>query len=101
MIEFPNLIVGEHFYLEAEWKDMSYVKLLNGPVYPLKRLKNRNHRKFKHTGKPGVYQVFRIPREPGLSRTSGNFEKGILEKGWNNYSHINLKFKNQIVCTKE
>ena len=29
------------------------------------------------------------------------YEKGILEKGWNNYSHINLKFKNQIVCTKE
>jgi cell division protein FtsA len=21
--------------------------------------------------------------------------------GWNNYSHINLKFKNQIVCTKK
>ena len=29
------------------------------------------------------------------------YEKGISEKGWNNYSHINLKFKNQIVCTKE
>ena len=29
------------------------------------------------------------------------YEKGILEKGWNNYSHINLKFKNQIICTKE
>jgi len=29
------------------------------------------------------------------------YEKGISEKGWNNYSHINLKFKNQIVCTKK
>ena len=29
------------------------------------------------------------------------YEKGISEKGWNNYSYINLKFKNQIVCTKE
>ncbi|HJN64258.1 MAG: hypothetical protein QGG97_03450 [Flavobacteriales bacterium] len=29
------------------------------------------------------------------------YEKGILERGWNNYSHINLKFKNQIVCTKK
>jgi cell division protein FtsQ len=29
------------------------------------------------------------------------YEKGISDKGWNNYSHINLKFKNQIVCTKK
>jgi cell division protein FtsQ len=29
------------------------------------------------------------------------YEKGISERGWNNYSHINLKFKNQIVCTKK
>jgi cell division protein FtsQ len=29
------------------------------------------------------------------------YKKGISEKGWNNYSHINLKFKNQIVCTKK
>ena len=29
------------------------------------------------------------------------YEKGISEGGWNNYSHINLKFKNQIVCTKK
>ena len=28
------------------------------------------------------------------------YEKGISYKGWNNYSSINLKFKNQIVCTK-
>ena len=29
------------------------------------------------------------------------YEKGISYKGWNNYSSINLKFKNQIVCTKK
>jgi len=29
------------------------------------------------------------------------YEKGMSDKGWNNYSHINLKFKNQIVCTKK
>ncbi|MEE2699855.1 MAG: hypothetical protein VYD71_00635 [Bacteroidota bacterium] len=29
------------------------------------------------------------------------YEKGIAHKGWNNYSKINLKFKNQIVCTKK
>ena len=29
------------------------------------------------------------------------YEKGISYKGWNNYSRINLKFKNQIVCTKK
>ena len=29
------------------------------------------------------------------------YEKGISDKGWNNYSHINLKFKNQIVCAKK
>jgi cell division protein FtsQ len=29
------------------------------------------------------------------------YEKGISDKGWNNYSYINLKFKNQIVCTKK
>lgn len=29
------------------------------------------------------------------------YEKGISYKGWSNYSRINLKFKNQIVCTKK
>lgn len=29
------------------------------------------------------------------------YKKGISEEGWNNYSQINLKFKNQIVCTKK
>lgn len=29
------------------------------------------------------------------------YEKGISYKGWNSYSSINLKFKNQIVCTKK
>ncbi|MBC8265948.1 MAG: hypothetical protein H8E84_03190 [Flavobacteriales bacterium] len=29
------------------------------------------------------------------------YQKGISKKGWNNYSHINLKFKNQLVCTKK
>ena len=29
------------------------------------------------------------------------YEKGISDKGWNNYTQINLKFKNQIVCTKK
>ncbi len=29
------------------------------------------------------------------------YEKGISDKGWNNYSYINLKFKNQIICAKK
>ncbi len=29
------------------------------------------------------------------------YEKGISYKGWNSYGSINLKFKNQIVCTKK
>jgi len=29
------------------------------------------------------------------------YEKGLNNVGWNNYSIINLKFKNQVVCTKK
>jgi len=29
------------------------------------------------------------------------YEKGISKTGWNKYSVINLKFKNQVVCTKK
>ncbi len=29
------------------------------------------------------------------------YKNGISANGWNNYTHINLKFKNQIVCTKK
>ena len=29
------------------------------------------------------------------------YEKGIAYRGWNSYSSINVKFKNQIVCTKK
>jgi cell division protein FtsQ len=28
------------------------------------------------------------------------YEKGLAEVGWNRYSVINLKYKNQVVCTK-
>lgn len=39
--------------------------------------------------------------EAKFSKLKLFYEKGISEKGWNNYSQINLKFKNQIVCTKK
>jgi cell division protein FtsQ len=29
------------------------------------------------------------------------YRKGIVGNGWKKYSTINLKFKNQIVCTKK
>jgi cell division protein FtsQ len=29
------------------------------------------------------------------------YEKGLSKVGWNNYSVINLKYKNQVVCTKK
>ena len=29
------------------------------------------------------------------------YEKGLSKTGWNKYSVINLKFKNQVVCTKQ
>ena len=29
------------------------------------------------------------------------YEKGLSKVGWNNYSVINLKYKNQVVCTKQ
>jgi cell division protein FtsQ len=28
------------------------------------------------------------------------YEKGLNQMGWNQYSIINLKYKNQVVCTK-
>ena len=28
------------------------------------------------------------------------YEKGLSKTGWNEYSQINLKFDNQVVCTK-
>jgi cell division protein FtsQ len=28
------------------------------------------------------------------------YKQGLMRKGWENYSVINLKFKNQVVCTK-
>ena len=28
------------------------------------------------------------------------YKKGLSKTGWNEYSEINLKFKNQVVCTK-
>ena len=39
--------------------------------------------------------------EAKFSKLKLFYEKGISEKGWNNYLQINLKFKNQIVCTKK
>ena len=28
------------------------------------------------------------------------YEKGLNNVGWNNYTKINIKFENQIICTK-
>jgi cell division protein FtsQ len=28
------------------------------------------------------------------------YEKGFNALGWNKYEHINLKFSNQVICTK-
>jgi cell division protein FtsQ len=28
------------------------------------------------------------------------YKEGLSKTGWNNYSVINLKFRNQVVCTK-
>ena len=39
--------------------------------------------------------------EEKFSKLKLFYEKGISEKGWNNYLQINLKFKNQIVCIKK
>ena len=29
------------------------------------------------------------------------YREGLNKKGWNNYSSINLKYKDQVVCTKK
>ncbi len=29
------------------------------------------------------------------------YQKGLSKTGWNQYSIINLKFKNQVICTKK
>ena len=43
----------------------------------------------------------------GIENLAGKFEKlmifykqGLSKTGWNEYSEINLKYKNQVVCTK-
>lgn len=39
--------------------------------------------------------------ENKLNRLFVFYEKGISEAGWNKYSQVNLKYKDQIVCTKK
>ncbi len=38
--------------------------------------------------------------EENLEKLQLFYDKGLNEMGWNRYSEINLKFKNQVVCTK-
>ena len=39
--------------------------------------------------------------ESKLSRLMEFYQKGLSETGWNKYDKINLKFDNQIICTKK
>ena len=38
--------------------------------------------------------------ERKLKRVKMFYEKGLNQVGWNKYSHINVEFDNQIICTK-
>jgi cell division protein FtsQ len=38
--------------------------------------------------------------EENLDKLKLFYEKGLNEIGWNKYSKINLKYKNQVICTK-
>jgi cell division protein FtsQ len=35
-----------------------------------------------------------------LRKLKALYLKGLNKKGWNNYEQINLKYSNQVVCTK-
>ncbi|MDM8161030.1 hypothetical protein QUH73_14490 [Labilibaculum sp. K2S] len=39
--------------------------------------------------------------EQKFQKLSALYTKGFSKKGWNTYSKINLKYKNQVVCTKK
>ncbi|MDR2086160.1 MAG: hypothetical protein LBP72_03185 [Dysgonamonadaceae bacterium] len=38
--------------------------------------------------------------EENLDKLKLFYEKGLNKTGWNSYSEINLKYKNQVICTK-
>jgi cell division protein FtsQ len=64
-------------------------------------VRNRNHVELIPLVGPHIIVLGNLDNyETKLKKLKLFYEKALPAEGWNKYSEINLKFKNQIVCTK-
>lgn len=98
--------IADKKYYKAWFDVLELAKFINGDDFwssQVEQLYLNSKREFEIIPRVGAHQIILGSAEGYRTKFSNLkilYEDGLRKEGWNNYQKIDLRFKNQVICTK-